>query len=108
MANSLAQLAVNATFASTLHGKNAIYQPLVGAPIACRVILDRKDADLGFGRGQPIIEGRLLEVRASEVGDLKSAKGASFALTETAETLTIVEDPRCEDPDRLVWTMTVR
>jgi hypothetical protein len=68
------------------------------------VILDSRDRELEFGRGSPVMQGQVLQVRRSEL--LAPAKGGTFAVGSA--TLTVLDDPRSDDPDRHVWRMTVR
>ena len=75
-----------------------------GSSTICTVILDSKDRELEFGRGGPVMQGRVLQVRRSELP--APAKGGMFAIGSA--TLTVLDDPRSDDPDRHVWRMTVR
>jgi hypothetical protein len=75
-----------------------------GSAIACTVIFDARDRELEFGRGAAIMQGQTLQVRRSEVS--APAKGGAFAVGPA--TLTVLDDPRSDDPDRHIWRMTVR
>jgi hypothetical protein len=75
-----------------------------GAQVACAVILDTRDRELEFGRGPAVMQGQILQVRRSELP--APAKGGTFAVGSA--TLTVLDDPRSDDPDRNVWRMTVR
>jgi hypothetical protein len=75
-----------------------------GSAIACTVILDARDRELEFGRGSAVMQGHTLQVRRSELP--APAKGGTFAVG--LATLTVLDDPRSDDPDRHVWRMTVR
>lgn len=75
-----------------------------GSTTACRVILNSRDRELEFGRGSPVMQGQTLQVRRSELPD--PVKGGRFAIGSL--TLTVLNDPRSDDPDRHVWRMTVR
>jgi hypothetical protein len=75
-----------------------------GSAIACTVILDARDRDLEFGRGAALMQGQTLQVRRSELP--APAKGGTFMISSS--TLIVLDDPRCDDPDRHVWRMTVR
>jgi hypothetical protein len=75
-----------------------------GLPTPCRVLLDRRDRELAGILGRPVIEGRTLTVRKSEIAS--PARGGMFEIS--GETLTVLDDPRCEDALRLLWVMTVR
>jgi hypothetical protein len=55
-------------------------------------------------RGRPILQGIEASVRKEEIA--QPAKGGSFDLLD-GSILTIVSDPRTDDADRLIWTMTV-
>ena len=86
-------------------GVAATYTPPGGgSPVSCKVILDSRDRELEFGRGAAIMQGQTLQVRRSELPS--PAKGGTFTIG--AETLTVLDDPRSDDPDRHVWRMTVR
>jgi hypothetical protein len=82
----------------------AYTSPGGGSPVPCTVILDSRDRELEFGRGAPVIQGQVLQVRRSELP--APAKGGTFAVGSA--TLTVLDDPRSDDPDRHVWRMTVR
>jgi hypothetical protein len=75
-----------------------------GASIGCTVILDARDRELEFGRGAAIMQGQILQVRRSELS--APEKGGTFAVGSA--TLTVLDDPRSDDPDRHVFRMTVR
>ena len=51
-----------------------------------------------------MMQGQILQVRRSELP--APVKGGSFAIGSL--TLTVLDDPRNDDPDRHVWRMTVR
>lgn len=104
MSDPFAALAVSASFAT--FGKRATYTPPGGGTaFACRVIQSSQDRQLGGLGGRPILRGDTLEVRASEV---TPARDGQFVLAATGETFTVLDDPRTEDHDRLVWLCTVR
>jgi len=87
-------------------GDGAIYTPPGGgAGVACTVIRDREDREIGM-RGAAMQSG-VVEVRRSELA--APAKGGSFAMTVGGETLTVIDDPHTpeDDPERLIWRMTV-
>jgi hypothetical protein len=75
-----------------------------GASVSCMVIVDSRDRELEFGRGAAIMQGQTLQVRRTEVS--APAKGGTFAVGSA--TLTVLDDPRGNDPNRHVWRMTVR
>jgi hypothetical protein len=86
-------------------GVAATYTPPDGGSSAgCAVILDTRDRELEFGRGSPVMQGQVLQVRRSELS--APAKGGTFAVGSAS--LTVLDDPRSDDPDRHVWRMTVR
>jgi hypothetical protein len=82
----------------------ATYTAPSGEPIACRVLLDQRDREFAGIAGRPVIEGRTLTLRKSEIA--APARGGMFEIS--GETLTVLDDPRCEDALRLLWVMTVR
>lgn len=82
-----------------------------GAAVPCTIIRDREDRPVGFHAATTHAD--MVEVRQSELAS--PAKNGTFkpldaAGAETGETLTIQDDPHTpeDDPDRLVWRMTVR
>jgi hypothetical protein len=86
-------------------GTAASYTPPGGGPtVGCTIILDARDRELEFGRGSAIMQGQVLQVRRSELP--APAKTGTFAVGSA--TLTVLDDPRSDDPDRHVWRMTVR
>lgn len=103
-ATGRAQKVLDSVFAHD--GKAAVYAPPTGPSIACLVLLDSEDREVGGFGGRPVTRGDVIEVRSSEVGS--PVKGATFTMTATGGVLTIQDAPRHhEDPERLVWTMTV-
>lgn len=96
--------AIDTLFAEDAFAVSATYTPPGGGvPVPCRVIRKSGDRELGGMQSRPLIQGDLLEVRASEV---TPAKSGSFMIGAGA--LTVLDDPRREDPELLVWTVTVR
>lgn len=89
-----------------IFGRAASYRPPTGGEsVACTVIRDKRDVNaVDFNIGQPLLQGDLIKVRASELAEPK--KGGTFTID--SETVEIADDPRCEESERLVWTMTVR
>jgi hypothetical protein len=86
-------------------GVAATYASPGGGPtLACTVILDSRDRELEFGRGSPVMQGQILQVRRSELST--PAKGGTFTIGSA--TFIVLDDPRSDDPDRHVWCMTVR
>jgi len=97
--------ALNAIFDDPNMTVEATYTaPASGEPIACRILLNQRDRELAGISGRPVIEGRTLTVRKSEIA--APARGGMFEIS--GETLTVLDDPRCEDALRLLWVMTVR
>jgi hypothetical protein len=96
--------ALNAIFDDPKMTVEATYRAPIGEPIACRVLLDQRDRELAGIAGRPVIDGRTLTVRKSEIA--APARGGRFEIS--GETLTVLDDPRCEDALRLLWVMTVR
>lgn len=91
-------------------GVPASYTPPTGPDITCTVIADNRDRDLSSDYGRQVMQGRVIEVRVSELP--APVNGGAFALLDddgnTIETVSIQGDPICDDPDRLVWRCTVR
>jgi hypothetical protein len=103
MVVSLEQIAVDASFA--VWGKAATYVPPGGgAPTPCSVIRNLRDREMTGLNGRPLMQGAVIEVRRSEVA--VPAKGGMFIVDGTS--FSIASDPESNDPDRLVWTCTVR
>lgn len=105
MANPvLAQMAVNASFA--MHGRDAIYTPPGEdmASVPCRVIFGRQDAEVGGMTGRPVARGGVVNVRKDEIE--APVRRGTFVI-DGGTTLTVASDPKTEDDERLVWTMTV-
>jgi hypothetical protein len=98
----LAATALSSAFAS--FGQSAQYQPLVGAPVSCRVIENKADEERTLRRTPLVTTQRVLEVRASEVA--RPERDARFLVG--AYHYVIVDQPRREDPDGLVWTCLCR
>jgi len=97
--------ALNAIFDDPNVTSPATYRPPAGGlPVTCRVLLDQRDRELAGISGRPVIEGRTLTVRKSEIA--APARGGTFEFAN--ETVAILDDPRCEDALRLLWVMTVR
>ena len=49
-------------------GMAATYTPPGGgSQVACTIILDSRDRELEFGRGSPVMQGQILQVRRSEL-----------------------------------------
>jgi hypothetical protein len=100
---SLEQIAVDASFA--VWGRAATYVPPGGGvPILCTVIRNLRDREMTGLNGRPLMQGAVIEVRRSEVA--APAKGGTFTIDGSS--VSLASDPESNDPDRLVWTCTVR
>jgi hypothetical protein len=100
---ALAQLPVDAVFA--VRGTAATYTaPGGGEPVPCTVIRESRDREFGGLSGRATMQGNVIKVRKSEIA--APAKGGTFTVLASAETVAIADDPRCEDNLRLVWTCT--
>lgn len=106
-----AGLAIDPVF--SLFGKAARYTPPGGGGSTdCVVIVDKRDREFAE-IGRPVLEGTIIEVRASEIA--APARGGQFGpptvsvpgRQELTRTYTIASDPLTEDPDRMVWASTV-
>jgi len=92
---------VDTTFAA--FGIDAVCTPAGGWPVSVRVIARRPDTIVGFGETRIHAETATIEVRASEVANLRP----DDQLTINGETFTVQGAPERRDPDRLVWTVDV-
>jgi hypothetical protein len=100
---SLEQIVVDASFA--VWGRAATYVPPgEEVPIPCAVIRNLRDREMTGLNGRPLMQGAAIEVRRSEVA--APAKGGTFIVD--SKSFSIESDPQSNDPDRLVWTCTVR
>ena len=98
----LTALAVNAVF--TGRGRAASYTPPgAGALVACVVIYDAGDREAASTFGRPFMRAGIIRVRKSDVA--APVKGGVFTIE--GQTLTVQSDPRFDDAERLVWSMTV-
>ena len=110
MTQGIAGDAVDAAF--EIWGVAALYTaPGGGAATPCLVSANAQDRPVSFGSLQPMAEGIILEVRASQVA--VPARGGVFAPDVTvpvtlAAPLAIIADPEQLDRDRLVWTCRVK
>lgn len=98
-----AQRTVDSVFKE--HGREALYTPPTGVAVACTVIRNSADQAIDFGSGRPVAAGDIIEVRKSEV--LAPKRGGTFTMSVGGDVVRIMDDARSEDPDRLVWVMTV-
>ena len=113
---SVFSAAIDAIFADPNFGTAARYTPPSppgGAAVPCLVLLDFSDAELGGLQTTALVAGKRLEVRASEVP--QPLRGGTFGppvpsvpgRAELTVSYTVLSDPRANDADRLVWSMTV-
>ena len=84
-------------------GRDAVYEPAGGEPVAVRVVARRADAVTEFGGGQLWSETTRLDLRVIEVasprpGDRIILDGEAF----------VVQGEPVRDRERLVWTIEVR
>lgn len=97
------RLAIDTTFRA--FGMAATYTPPGGGtPIACAIILDKRDPDQQPANGRPLAGVKVIEVRASEVA--APAAGGTFLVGIV--TYTITNRPEHSDPAGLAWTMWVK
>lgn len=101
----LEQMVVDAWFRQW--GKAASYLP-PGGPLVPSLLVIRRNADqvLGLGHGAALIEGRVLEVRRTEIE--APLRGSVFTMIAGGEVLTVIDDPQTHDDLRKVWTMRYR
>lgn len=81
-------------------GRAATYTAPGGAATPCVILVDRADDVAELGQLSVVATCRRVQVRRSEVA--MPARGGVF--TAGAESFSIVQQPRTEDPDALVWT----
>lgn len=92
-------------------GERALYTaPAGGDAIACRIMRDVQDAEIGAGR--VVVRGGLFVVRVSEIA--APAKGGQFQLVDDDDAaigapFKVLDEPRTPDGDvlRLTRSMTV-
>lgn len=88
------------------HGDPAVYTPPGGGtPVACTVVRDQIDSELGIGR--QFTRADVIDVRRSELA--LPEKDGTFAITG-GDTFKVIDDARSpeDDVDGLLWRMTVR
>lgn len=103
MANAFSR-AIDVIFADGNFTVAATYSAPNGSPVVCTIIRAEQDQTLHIGNGRPILQGRIFEVRASEIPS--PVKDGIFTINSVDHT--IVGDPETTDPERLVWRCTVR
>ncbi|HRF08497.1 MAG TPA: hypothetical protein PL193_07625 [Xanthobacteraceae bacterium] len=75
-------------------------------PVPCSLIISNPDEDLLELRESKVFRESIVgEVRESEVATPK--KGSTFTLAG-GKVLTIIDAPRQDDPDRLIWTFGLK
>ena len=84
-------------------GREAVYQPATGQPVAVRLIARRADAITEFGGGRLWSETTRLDLRAAEVADPRPGDRIIIA----GEAFVVQGEP-VRDRERLVWTIEVR
>ena len=94
---------VDRLFADPNIGRDAVYEPASGEPVAVRVIARRADAVTEFGGGRLWSETTRLDLRIAGVaeprpGDRIVVDGEAF----------VVQGEPLRDRERLVWTIEVR
>jgi len=94
---------VDRLFADPNLGREAVYQPATGQPVAVRLIARRADAIIEFGGGRLWSETTRLDLRAAEVADPRPGDRIIIA----GEAFVVQGEP-VRDRERLVWTIEVR
>lgn len=94
---------VDRLFADPNLGRDAVYEPAGGEPVAVRVVARRADAVTEFGGAQLWSDTTRLDLRVAEVaeprpGDRIVLDGEAF----------VVQGEPVRDRERLVWTIEVR
>jgi hypothetical protein len=94
---------VDRLFADPNLGRDAVYEPAGGEPVAVRVVARRADAVTEFGDARLWSETtrfdlRIAEVAAPRPGDRIVIDGDAF----------VVQGEPVRDRERLVWTLDVR
>jgi hypothetical protein len=94
---------VDRLFADPNLGRDAVYQPAEGGPVAVRVVARRSDAVTQFGDARLWSETTRLDLRVAEVasprpGDRLVLDGEAF----------VVQGEPMRDRERLVWTLDLR
>jgi hypothetical protein len=101
----LARLAIDPGF--DLYGRPAVYRPPErDRETPCTIMFNAPDATLaGPVNTRTFAPAIVIEVRKSEIAQPK--RNGIFAMAESPEEFKIASDPKCEDPERLIWSMTV-
>ena len=96
-------IAMDALFADSNIGTEAIYTAGSGNPVLVRVVARRGDRITGFGEAKLWSETQRFDLRVSEVasprpGDRVEIDGEAF----------LIQGEPVRDPERLVWTVDLR
>jgi hypothetical protein len=94
---------VDRLFADPNLGRDAVYEPAEGLPVAVRVVARRADAVTEFGDARLWSETTRLDLRVGEVADPRP--GDRIVLDGEAF---VVQGEPLRDRERLVWTLDVR
>jgi hypothetical protein len=95
-------IAMEALFADSNIGIEAIYTAGGGNPVLVRVVARRGDSVTGFGEAKLWSETQHFDLRVSEVatprpGDMLEINGGAF----------LIQGEPVRDPERLIWTIDV-
>jgi hypothetical protein len=95
-------IAMDALFADSNIGNEAIYTVGGGNPVLVRVVARRGDSVIGFGEAKLWSETQRFDLRVSEVatprpGDRIEINGEAF----------LIQGEPLRDPERLIWTIDV-
>jgi hypothetical protein len=86
-------------------GVAAVYSPPGGgSSTPCTLLMGTQDRSAAGGFGRPMLQGIEASVRAAELP--APAKGGTFVVDGAS--LTVLGDPRTDDADRKIWTLTLR
>ncbi len=96
-------IALDALFADTNIGTEAIYTAGGGIPVLVRVVARRADSITGFGEAKLWSETQRFDLRVSEVaaprpGDRIEIDGEAF----------LIQGEPVRDPERLFWSIEAR
>ena len=96
-------IALDALFADTNIGTEAIYTAGGGTPVLVRVVARRADSITGFGEAKLWSETQRFDLRVSEVaaprpGDRIEIDGEAF----------LIQGEPVRDPERLFWSIEAR
>ena len=96
-------VALDALFADSNIGRDAVYTPEGGAPVLVRVVIRRSDEITGFGEARIWSETTRIDLRVAEVpeprpGDRIEIDGDEF----------LIQGEPVRDRERLIWTVDLR